>query len=71
MFHTNISELERKMRCDDDCVPSGCPGHIFKLKVYSTSGTGAFLKDDVPLVYFDCNSAEALFSMFKQLEKNG
>ena len=70
MFHTNYYKQTRNIRCDDDCEPQGCPGHVIELRVNSTSGVGCIVKDGKDQLWLDCNEAQAIYEMMNFLLKN-
>lgn len=50
---------ETTYTCDDDCVPSGCPGHKASLSNNQITGTFAFKFGDVEFV-LDTNQFDAM-----------
>jgi hypothetical protein len=68
MWDTNISEITRPVKCDDDCLQSGCPGHELHIKINSTSGTGMLCKDGVVLLHMDRRESEALLDMLLHIK---
>lgn len=52
-------------RCDDDCVQSGCPGHIATLTFNSISNIYHFNNGKDIDIYLDKNQIEAFVKMLK------
>ena len=68
MFHTNYTQIEKEFRCDADCVETGgCSGHKMTLKINNTVGSANLIIDGKYIHVFDCNEAEALYEMLRDL----
>lgn len=68
MFYTNRIFVERKVNCLDDCKQSGCPGHVIRIDIHDTTGTGTYSKDGKEICTFDCNEAESLLQMLLEIK---
>ena len=61
---------ETTYTCDDDCVPSGCPGHKASLSNNQITGTFAFKFGDVEFV-LDTNQFDAMKELIqKEISKD-
>ena len=68
MFHTNYTQIEKEFRCDGDCLETGgCSGHKMTLKINNTVGVADLIFDDGSVHTLDCNEAEALYEMLRDL----
>lgn len=69
MFHTNYTRIEKEYRCDEGCIDTGgCKGHKMEFIINSTAGVAELKVDGESAYWFDCNEAEALYDLFKQLK---
>lgn len=71
MWDTNITSINKPIKCDDDCLQSGCPGHELRVDINSVSGTGMLYKDGTLLLNMDRGEAEALLDMLQEIKKEG
>ena len=69
MFHTNTTKTEERYQCDEGCERNGdCPGHKMELIINNTVGVAELKIDEEVIHWFDCNEADALYKLFKQLK---
>lgn len=66
-FITNRVKSERKVFCDEDCVQSGCKGHLFELKINDACGSATLYKDNTAMLDIDNSLAIALVEMILEL----
>lgn len=67
-FATNWRRIEREIQCDNDCLQSGCPGHLLELHINNTACVAELTKDKKHIMWLDSNEAAAIQSMFNQIE---
>lgn len=67
MFDSKLANLKKKIFCDNDCMQSGCPGHIIKLEIETTSSSAQYIKDDKLIFSMDSNEGIALFDLLNKV----
>ncbi|HXP49874.1 MAG TPA: hypothetical protein VN922_07975 [Bacteroidia bacterium] len=70
IFITNISYIEKTIKCFDDCHPGGCPGHKVKLQLNGVTCSADYYKDDKLIFSMDSNEGDALFEILTELKNN-
>ena len=60
-------KLNKKYRCSDDCVQSGCPSHIAELEFMSVSNGYKFTGRREH--YFERGELEAFIGLLKELSE--
>jgi len=61
---------EVKYRCADDCVMSGCPGHIGRLEYQTVSDAYTFIMNDRELS-FERGELDAMLELIRSLDRVG
>lgn len=59
---------ETSYRCSDDCVVSGCPGHVGTIEYQSTSDAYKFVMNGREL-HFERGELEAMLSLLRALNR--
>ncbi len=60
---------ELKYRCNDDCLQSGCPSHIAKLQVQTTSDYYTFDNGHGSIHHFERGELEAFIKLLKGIDR--
>lgn len=63
------SQAERSFHCSNDCVQTGCPGHVIKLTYNHTSDTVSVEQDGRNYTTFDRTQWRVLVNLDDEIRK--